>query len=305
MLRKMNQLEKKLDKIEKIFKIDQIINSKIDNEKIKLYYKINKIPYSLFYSKEGNLHMGISDGGKFHKNDLWKQVDLIHQYIEEIDAKSVLELASGRGTSLIRLSKNNPNTYFKGIDLSKDQLRIARKSTSNIPNITFLEGDFHNLKLIPSSTVDLCFNIEALCYSTDKSKVLKEIKRILKPNGLFILFDGYSTINRKLKPINETAMRLVEVGMAVPYFDVYEDFMIVTKNVGLKAYYEKDYSANIIPSMRRMERLAKYFFLFPQVSRIIIKISPKVFVYNAITGYLMPDVIENNLAVYKMSVFKK
>ncbi len=46
--------------------------------------------------------------------------------------------------------------------------------------------------MFPTAAFDVVFVIEALCYSTQKKQVLKEVKRVLKKDGIFIVIDAFA-----------------------------------------------------------------------------------------------------------------
>ena len=140
------ELNKKLKDIEKIFDIKKILKTKIDNKYIQKYYRINKIPYSLFHTKTGFIHMGLSKGRKFKEKDLFGQANIIDGYVKKLKAKKILELGCGRGANCIYLAQKNPKSLFYGIDISRGQLDYADKNLKNIRNFYLKKGDIHDLK---------------------------------------------------------------------------------------------------------------------------------------------------------------
>ena len=99
-----------------------------------------------------------------------------------------LELASGLGTNSAFLARRNPNILFDAIDLTSKPLLCNKKSPTHV---SFRICDFHNLSTLLENFYDLVFVIESLCCSTDKPRVLKEVKKRLRPGALFIVVDGY------------------------------------------------------------------------------------------------------------------
>ena len=57
--------------------------------------------------------------------------------------------------------------------------------------------------------------------------------------------------------------------------------------------------------MEKFERLANRLFNSPLLAKIIVKILPKEFTYNAISGYLMPTLIKMGVAAYIITILKK
>lgn len=300
-------LKQKLEIIRKVFNIEDILNIKIDNEYIRKYYKINKIPYSLFHTKTDFVHMGISRDGIYKEDDLYEAAKVVEKYIKKTNgACKILELATGRGANSVYLAEKFPKVKFYGIDLSKGQLDYAFKKAKTVKNYYPDFGDFHDLSKFKSETFDIIFIIEALCYSVDKNKVLSEVYRILKKGGVFIVIDGYS--NKKteqMTPDEKIALRLVEVGMALEKFEFYPDFIDKTRKNNFKIDFEEDASLFVIPNMDRFERKSAKFFKFPKIAKIAAKLFPKEFSYNTLFGYLTSTLMRMNTCRYMITVLKK
>jgi len=176
-----DDLELHLEKIGQLFDIPRIINEPQGNPQIINYYLINKLPYRFGNSWEGFMHCGISYDGKHKKGDLKEQARIIERYFHDINAKKVLELAYGLGANSAFLAKRNPEITFEGVDLSNKPLRRYTK----IPNLHLQLGDYHDLSAFEDNAYDIAFVIEALCYSTNKLQVLREVKKKLRRGGTF------------------------------------------------------------------------------------------------------------------------
>lgn len=121
-----NTLKSKLDKISKIFNIEQLLRLNITKEYIQKYYKVNALPYSILHTYDDFMYMGISKDGIYKKEDLKEHAKFIDQYIKNYQAKNVLEIASGRSANTKFLATKNPNVMFYGIELSEGQCKYAR-----------------------------------------------------------------------------------------------------------------------------------------------------------------------------------
>ena len=225
-------LQQKINKISKVFNIEDVSSIIPDKKYIQKYYKINKIPYSLFHTYSDLIYMGISRDGKFKRSDLLAHARLVNEYIGESEkengsisdgkVQNVLELACGRGANTSYLARQQPEVYFYGIDISEGQLYFARKKSKKLKNFTPTIGDYHDLSKFGSDFFDVVFVVEALCYSTQKEKVLSEVFRVLKKGGKFIIFDGYlNKLEANLNEIEQKACKLTERGMAVSKFEIY------------------------------------------------------------------------------------
>ncbi|MEX0635708.1 MAG: methyltransferase domain-containing protein [Ferruginibacter sp.] len=274
---------------------------------IAKYYQINKIPYSLFHSRDDLIYMGISRDGTYKDEDLLEHAKLVEKYIQQIQAKEVLELATGRGASSSYLAKRHSDVKFAGVDLPKGHISYAVKKAKQLPNYHPVAGDYHDLSRFPDDTFDIVFVIEALCYSTRKNIVLNEVKRVLRKGGIFIVFDGYSEKEEKLLSAEEaTAKELTAKGMVVEHFDYYTDFTSLLKKAGFTIIQEEDVSKYIMPTLYKFERTAQRFFSLPQfLAQMLVKILPPEFTHNAISAYLMPTLVKNGVFGYQITVGKE
>ena len=64
-------------------------------------------------------------------------------------------------------------------------------------NVHFLVDDAQNLTKISSNSMDVILNIESAFHYPDKSAFLKEVCRVLKPGGQYLIADILSTRKKK------------------------------------------------------------------------------------------------------------
>lgn len=300
-----DQLQLKLNTIQKVFNVEQIKNLKTDNDYVQRYYKVNQLAYSLFHTFSDRMYMGISKDGVYKSDDLLEAARVVEKYIHKLNGERILELATGRGATSAYLAEKFSAIRFDGIDISLGQLHYAYKKARKLKNYHPIVGDYHDLSGYDNKSIDIVFEIEAVCYSQDKEKVFKEVKRVLKKGGVFILLDGYlKTPRAKLSKDELLATQITEKGMAVPEFEEYKDVVRKAEKVGFTILEDEDVSEFIMPTLKRFERLAKGFFAIPTAARLAVKYFPLPFMTNAISGYLMPDFISLNLGCYFITVFK-
>lgn len=296
-------LIQKLNRIGAVFDIRSVNALHPQTHDILAYYHKNRLSYTLLHDVHGFVHMGVSRDGSYKPEDLTEQAKYIAEKITDIKAKRILELATGRGANSLYLAKRFPNAQFTGFDVSDTQLKYAKAHPH--PNVYFEQGDYHDLQQYRPNSFDLVFVIEALCHSTRKKQVMREVSRIVRNNGLFVIVDGYSTHANKTKA-EVLASNLTAKAMAVDQFDDYTVFRRQLGDSGFVITQEHDWSSYILPSLRRFERHAKLLFHIPVViARAVNRMIPAVITRNAIAGYLLPDLIELGTASYMVTVAKK
>lgn len=301
-----NELSQRLEKIKKVFNVNDVLKIKANKEYIQKYYQVNKIPYSLLHTQSDFIYMGISRDGTYKEEDLLEPPKMVARYIKNNAEAKVLELATGRGAASQYLAKIFPKARFYGIDLSKGQLGYAYKKASKVKNYFPKLGDYHDLREFHNEMFDVVFIIEALCYSHQKEKVVAEVYRVLKKQGVFIIFDGY--LNKSKAALNsdeKIALGLTEKGMALERFEPYKGLKHTLQRTGFICKYEEDVSQYTLPTMRRFERLSKIYFNSPKLAKIVALFFPKEFLYNAISGYLGPLLVEGGLCSYMITVVQK
>ncbi len=99
--------------------------------------------------------------------------------------KKVLDLGCGPGFYLVKLRKKDAKV--KGIDLSKGLIKIARKQN---PKTEIKLGDITKKLPYKNSEFDAVISPLVLGHIKNWKPVLKEVKRILKKNGIFVFSVG-------------------------------------------------------------------------------------------------------------------
>ena len=300
-----DELRQSLRIIESAFDTNKLIARKAgDTGLVAKYYRRNKLAYKLVHSKDGFVHMGISRDSIFKTDDFYEQGRIVQAYIDDMHPVKVLELAAGKAATTRYLAARNPNVHFHGMDLPHGQLDVNTKLPANL---TLGFGDYHDLRDIPSNSVDIVYIIEALCHANNRRQVIAEVFRVLKPGGRFIVFDGYTAKPRNaMTDIERYASDLTFASMMVATSDLYYgNFKDELVKEHLTFEKEEDLSQYVLPSMKRLEPDSARFLKHSHITRLATKLLSSMLTATAIAGVLMPITTEMGIHQYWLTVARK
>ena len=151
----------------------------------------------------------------YDRNDrVWKNnINLYFHLLKIIDLNtkdiSLLDIGCGLGYGSHLIKK-----YFKfnkvcAIDINKNFINHAKNL------FKYVEYDCQNANKLnfSNNSFDIVYNIESNhCYRNDK-EFYKEVKRVLKPNGLFLVTDPFKPMDEDFtfeKNVNEVGLYILE-----------------------------------------------------------------------------------------------
>jgi len=119
--------------------------------------------------------------------------------LDSLENKTILEIGCGNGVQAkYILNKFNPKS-ITGIDLNHENIRIANqeKDRRGMKNVHFFVDDAQQLSKFKENSIDVIINIESAFHYPDKPLFLKQLFRVLKPGGHFLIADILTTHKKK------------------------------------------------------------------------------------------------------------
>ena len=295
----MYRLHAKVRAMEQFLNLDRVTDGeKNAPEQVLDYFRINDPMYRLFHSTDGFMHFRVSQNGCYADTDVYYQPDFIAQYIPE--ESKVLELGPGQGANIIYLAHCFPRAKFCGVDLQP----LERADIP--PNVHCFQRNYSDLRIFRDNTFDVVYGVETIVHCTDKEQVFREVYRVLKPGGRFIVYDyslhapfaSYDSEVRK-------AIELISKGGAAAIIESAMDWEQHFANCGFKPVHIADIGRKTLPDLWRLDHKASHIMKRPKLAGAMFTLLPDQFVNNIILGYLGFDSCNAGVIGYSEWVFEK
>jgi ubiquinone/menaquinone biosynthesis C-methylase UbiE len=148
---------------------------------------------STVVAKQENKDVQKFDRRSMTYEDSWEQrffFDRIHNAVLDLvesqaHPKSILDVGCGTGRLLRKARERWPDAQLIGVDPSEGMVERAR---SLMPSTTFYVSMAESLPL-PNASVDLAFSTTSYHHWVDQVAGVREIARVLRPEGRFFLAD--------------------------------------------------------------------------------------------------------------------
>jgi ubiquinone/menaquinone biosynthesis C-methylase UbiE len=206
-------------------------------------------------------HLGYYEKGvRGYKQALINMNNYVGRLLKLTEEKQykILDSGCGVGGTSLHLAKKYPKTHFFGITLAENELKLADKLKKDlkIQNVEFLQKSYNNTGF-SENYFDGIFALETICYAEDIELVVKELKRILKPEGKIVIIDIFRKYNRDnsfISGIKNNVLRASESTKDVFTIDEFEN--------SIKNHEFKNITVKNLTKTRNVKPLILYSFLY-------------------------------------------
>jgi len=188
-------------------------------------------------------------------------------------SKDVLEIGCSSGSLAARMAPHAKN--YIGTDISDKAIELA--ASRRIANASFLCSDGHSIGL-PAGSFD-CVIVDALLHHMDLAVVLREIDRLLRPNGVLFFNEPLGTnpffsLYRRLTPDartpDEHPFRRADLRLVDSIFEIREIRWFGFLSIG-SAFVRSNFVRRVFSSIDRVLSRTPIRYFFWQFSGIAIK----------------------------------
>lgn len=173
----------------------------------------------------------------------------IQEFQSKTDQLRILDAGSGLTFFPYYLAKKFPKSTIICCDYDSKLIdRFKKINDSNAGKISFDRVDLHELPY-EDEFFDLIYCISVMEHTDNYGQILKEFKRVLKPNGMFVISFDISIDGDRNLPVNKAKIfleKLNEIFTSTERLEVTIDDAIKKNNI-LTTRYAKTIDEKLIP----------------------------------------------------------
>jgi len=139
------------------------------------------------------VHLGHWDGGESNGDDFFEAQLRLNERMIDLgnltNGLSIVDVGCGFGGTISTINERYNSCFIMGINIDTRQIKICQNIKAK--NNNQIAWQVANALALPlqNHTIDAVFCIEAMFHFQSRRDFFREIKRILKPNGLLIASD--------------------------------------------------------------------------------------------------------------------
>jgi ubiquinone/menaquinone biosynthesis C-methylase UbiE len=150
------------------------------------------------------------------------------------DNGTLLDVGCGTGYFTVPASKLLENNKVIGIDISPEILEVAKEKAQGINNIDFIASGEYTFP-VESESIKYVLISNVIHEVLDKARYFKEVKRVLKDDGYFLIIDWEKRKMEMGPPMNERISRdeMIEL-CRTSGFKAIESISVSSNHYGLR-----------------------------------------------------------------------
>lgn len=244
----------------------------VSKDHIVEYYDSCEIDYRWMWDLENSrsMHFGYWDSGVRSLSDaLHRQNETLARRAGITPGDHVLDAGCGVGGSSLYLAREI-GCSVAGISISATQIDRANRYAQDeglSDRVRFKEQDFVRTDF-PDGSFSVIWAVESVCHADDKTDFLREALRLLRPGGRLILADGFEA-QPEYSHEEFALMQSWVSGWAVSRLANARQFEASARALGFENIEFQNITANVLPSSRRLHRMASLSLVFGRMAELL------------------------------------
>lgn len=202
----------------------------------------------LFQLNGFNLHIGYYDEVDPGADPKERHTDVLIEAVGLGRGQRLLDIGCGFGRPAIRFAERT-DAQVLGINVSEEQIRTAERLAGEAgltDRARFEVADANQLPY-PDGSFDAVWAVEVLMYLPDRLRALKEIHRVLKPGGLFVLSDYTERVD-----LTDDQRAALATGFTVDSLPTAAQYDALVATAGFHVVRKEDATAHLHRSAARI-----------------------------------------------------
>lgn len=155
-----------------------------------------------------------------------EQLDKVVGLIQERKNKTILDLGCGLGY-ISSFIQEKTGTKVIGLDNASGALKLAEERNKRNNKLKFVHGDINDPEF-PEQSLDYIIAIDSLYFVRDLYKTLRNLKRLLKPDGKMLIFFSQYGFGNEPESLftpygTQLAQNLQKLALKYKYYDFTEN----------------------------------------------------------------------------------